>query len=77
MDDTTYDELTLMMLYAKSWSEKYSGDCRYSWKGFDFDSLNRLEEKEYISGNHKSKSTILTPEGVEEAKKLLAKYGFE
>ena len=44
---------------------------------FDFDSLNRLKARELIAGNHRNKSTALTPEGVEKAKELLRKYGFE
>ncbi|MDY5679022.1 MAG: DUF6429 family protein [Candidatus Methanomethylophilaceae archaeon] len=77
INDSTYDDLVLMMLYAKSWEEKYSQGYRSSWKGFDFDSLNRLEAKELITGNHRNKSTALTPEGVEKAKELLRRYGFE
>lgn len=41
MDDSTYDDLVLMMLYIRSWEEKYSQGFRFSWKGFDFNSLDR------------------------------------
>ena len=44
---------------------------------FDFDSLNRLKARELIAGNHRNKSTVLTPEGVEKAKELLRRCGFE
>ena len=42
-----------------------------AWKGHDWDALNRLHEKGYI-GNPKSKnkSVVLTPEGVEESRRL-------
>ena len=44
---------------------------------FDFDSLNRLKARELIAGNHRNKSTVLTPEEVEKAKELLRRYDFE
>ena len=44
---------------------------------FDFDSLNKLGARELIAGNHRNKSTVLTPEEVEKAKELLRRYDFE
>lgn len=40
----------------------------YAWKGYDFDVLNQLHEKDYIrQGSRRSKSMYITKEG--EAKK--------
>jgi len=41
-----------------------------AWKGYDFDTLNALEEKGYISQSKTAKSVYLTEEGVEFAKEL-------
>ncbi len=42
-----------------------------AWKGHDWDVLNRLHEKGWISDPvSKSKSVVLTPEAIEESKRL-------
>lgn len=56
-------ELTLMLLYLTSWTEKDSfGDEHIrAWEGYDFDILNLLSEENLIGGSsYKSKSTYLT-----------------
>jgi hypothetical protein len=74
------EDLTLLLLYAQSWREKI-GESVYvsrSWKGYDFDVLDRLARKRYICGSHGAKSVILRDDGLkrgEELKRrLLAKF---
>ena len=45
------------------------------WKGFNWDTMNRLYEKGYI-GNpvSKAKSVVVTPEGCRKAKELFEKH---
>lgn len=71
MDDETYDDLAIAMLYAMSWKEKYAEGYAFSWKGFDFGSLDRLEEKGLIVNKHRNKSVTITPEGVQHALEVL------
>lgn len=71
MKDSTYDDLALALMYAMSWTEKYSEGYRRSWIGFDFDSLNRLEERGLVSGRHGNKSKWITPEGIARAEMIL------
>jgi hypothetical protein len=66
------EDLTLVLLYAWSWCEKI-GKSLYvvrSWKGYDFEVLDRLSEKGYIFGSHRSKSVILTDEGLKRGEEL-------
>lgn len=63
------------MLYLNSWIEKEPyGEFHRAWKGYDFNILNALEDENLIKGKHKAKSTYLTEEGLEKAKKLMRKY---
>jgi len=78
------EELTLLLLYLNSWDEDgYGRDddgniketkIKRSWKGYDFDTLNSLEEKNYLNGSYKSKSVLLTEIGEREAIELYKKY---
>lgn len=72
-------ELTLLLLYLNSWVEKETyGEFRRSWKGYDFDILNTLEDENLIGGStHKAKSTYLTEDGVKKAKELMEKYNIK
>jgi hypothetical protein len=46
-------------------------DEHRAWKGFDWDSLNRLHERGYISDpRSKAKSVVLTDEGLARATRL-------
>jgi hypothetical protein len=66
------EDLTLLLLCAQSWREKI-GESLYvsrSWKGYDFDVLDRLAGKRYISGSHGAKSVILTDEGLKRGEEL-------
>jgi hypothetical protein len=45
-----------------------------AWKGHDWDALDRLHEKGYISDPaRKTKSVVLTEEGMREAERLFKK----
>jgi hypothetical protein len=49
-------------------------DRARAWKGFDWDALNRLHEKGFISDPRgKAKSVVFTEEGITEAERLLKK----
>ena len=68
-------ELTLMLLYLTSWTEKDLREVQRSWKGYDFDILNELADEGLISDSKRSKSVYLFGDGVEKANTLLKKYG--
>ena len=45
-----------------------------AWKGFDWDAMNRLHDKGFISNPiGKAKSVILTDKGLEESERLFRK----
>lgn len=52
-------ELTLLLLYLTSWTEKEPyGEYQRAWKGYDFDILNKLQSENMIGGStYKAKST--------------------
>lgn len=78
------EELTLLLLYLNAWEEDgYTEDedgslkevkVKRSWKGYDFETLNSLKTKNFLSGGYKSKSVSLTKEGEQKAKELCQKY---
>ena len=76
-------ELTLMLLYLSRFGqgEKFEEATDfYAWKGYDFDILNELDDKDYIrQGSHpsRSKSVYITESGMEQARELLSKYGID
>lgn len=56
-------ELTLLLLYVTSWEDmelKLLGEFRKSWKGYDFDILNKLTDEDLIVGSKKAKSVYIT-----------------
>jgi hypothetical protein len=65
-------DLTLMLLYLNSFGDE---GCRRSWKGYDFDDLNKLTEEGFISEGRRAKSVVLYDEGIGRAEKLCAEYG--
>ncbi len=67
------DEVTLALLYLVMHDEDEYG--AKAWKGFDWDTMNRLHERGFI-GNPvgKTKSVVVTPEGCNRAKKLFKKH---
>lgn len=69
-------ELTLMLLHLTYWEENEFGmQYHRSWKGYDFGILDELAEEDLIRGGHRSKSVMITDEGVKKAKELLKQYG--
>jgi len=75
--DQTIKELTLMLLYLTSWTEKAPYDYQRSWKGYDFDILNALADEGLISDSKRTKSVVIYEDGVTMAKELLSKYGLD
>ena len=73
----TIKELTLMLLYLTSWTEKAPYDYLRSWKGYDFDVLNELADEELISDSKRAKSVVIYEDGVAKANELLIKYGLD
>ena len=73
---TAARELTLALLFLNRFREKV-GQTNWwrSWKGFDFGTLDKLEEAGLISSSRTAKSVYLTDEGLAEARRLLDKYG--
>lgn len=70
-------ELTLLLAYLTSWNEKdrlLKQEFKKSWKGYDFDILNKLNEEEYIYQENKKKYFIWKEKGIDEAKRLIKKY---
>jgi hypothetical protein len=66
------DEMTLALLYLVM--EKSKEGTR-AWKGFDWDTMDRLHEKGYISDpKSKAKSVALSEEGARLAEELFRKY---
>jgi hypothetical protein len=72
-DKDKVDELTLALLYLVMHDESEEG--ARAWKGFDWDTMNRLYENGFI-GNpiSKTKSVIVTPVGYRKAKELFEKH---
>ena len=69
------EELTLLLISLTSWKETITGiDVTRAWKNYDFDILNALTEKGYISESKRSKLVILTDEGLKKANELIKKY---
>jgi len=68
-DKDKVDEMTLALLYL------VMHDTARAWKGFDWDTMNRLHEKGFISNPvSKAKSVILTTEGCKRTEELFAKH---
>ena len=76
-------ELTMMLIYLCHFTQgdRFT-DIKdfYSWKGYNFDILNKLSDSDYIRQGERpsrSKSVYITDSGIEQAKELLNKYGIE
>jgi hypothetical protein len=73
-DEDKVDEYTLALLYLVA-HERHEGLGARAWKGFDWDTLNRLHEKGYISNPvGKAKSVGMTEEGFLRAKELFERH---
>jgi hypothetical protein len=67
-DPDKVDEAVLALLYLT-----VHGRAR-AWKSFDWEAMNRLHEKGYISDPvSKAKSVVLTEEGLEASERLFNK----
>jgi hypothetical protein len=73
-DEDKIDEYTLALLYLVT-HERHDGLGARAWKGFDWDTLNRLHEKGYISNPvGKAKSVGISEEGFLKAKELFERH---
>ena len=71
----TIKDLTIMLLYLTSWTEKEPYDYQRSWKGYDFDVLNELADEGIVSDSKRVKSVVIYEDGITMAKELLRKHG--
>ena len=68
-DENKVDEVVLALMYLTLHDEVRA------WKGFDFESLGRLHEKGFIRDpKNKTKSVVLTDEGLAKSKALFEEY---
>jgi Domain of unknown function (DUF6429) len=66
LDTKKIDETTLALLYLGL------HDGVRAWKGFDWDTMDRLHEAGHISDPRgKAKSVVFTEKGIERARELL------
>jgi hypothetical protein len=66
LDQDKIDDVVLALLYLGL------HDGARAWKSFDWDTMDRLHEKGYISNpQSKAKSVVFTEEGLGRAQKLL------
>jgi hypothetical protein len=71
-DKDKVDEMVLALLYLTRFQEKYA---TRAWKSMDWDAMDRLYEKGYISNpRSKAKSVVLTPEGEKRSVELFVKH---
>jgi len=69
------DEVVLALMYLTTFEGPVGSRV---WKGLDWDVLNRLHEKGYISDpKNRSKSVMITEEAVKRSEELFRKhFGF-
>ena len=73
-DKNKVDEAVLALLFLTSFRHGKDELAR-AWKGHDWDALNRLHEKGYISNpKGKAKSIVLSEEGEKLSTELFKKY---
>lgn len=71
-DKDKVDEMVLALLYLTSSRDKYA---TRAWKGLDWQVMERLHEKGYISNPRgKSASVVVSAEGARLSKELFFKY---
>jgi hypothetical protein len=72
-DRDKVDEMVLALLCLTIWEEDDWG--ARTWKGHDWDTLERLHAKGYISDpKGKAKSVVLSPEGLRRARELFEQH---
>ncbi len=68
-DREKVDEIVLALMYLTL------HDFSRAWKGFDWETLNRLHEKGWIDNpRSKAKSVLLTEEGLAKSANLFQRY---
>jgi len=73
-DKDKVDEYTLALLLLVS-HDREEGYGARAWKGFDWETMNRLHEKGYISNPvGKAKSVVMTEEGYKKATELFEAF---
>jgi hypothetical protein len=73
-DTDKIDECTLALLYLGTHDRQVGYGAR-AWKGFDWETMNRLHEKGYITNPvGRAKSVGLTEEGLLKAKELFERH---
>ncbi|MDY6866508.1 MAG: DUF6429 family protein [Chloroflexota bacterium] len=71
-DQGKVDELVLALLYLNRFND---GNATRAWKSLDWDAMNRLHEKGYITNpKSKAKSVGLTETGEKLSEELFLKY---
>jgi len=71
-DKEKVDEMVLALMFLVMHSD---GDAVRAWKGFDWDTLNRLHAKDLISDpKSKAKSVTLSEEAVKLSESLFDKH---
>ena len=72
IDIDKIDDMVLALLHLTSFKE---GEIVRAWKGHDWNSLNRLHEKGFISNpKSKAKSIFFSDEGLERSEKLFKEF---
>ncbi len=72
-DTDKVDEMTLALMFLTMWDEDELG--ARAWKGFEFETLDRLHAKGLIGDpKSKSKSVLISPEGRRKAEELFRKH---
>lgn len=71
-DEEKVDDYTLALMYLVMHGDKYA---TRAWKGFDWDTLDRLHEKGLIADpKSKARSVVMTDEGVERSRELFEEF---
>ena len=75
-EEQILDDLVLVLMYTYSWKQKITDKLfvTRSWKGYDYDTIDRLAMKGYVYSSHTAKSVTITEEGLKRAiilKKML------
>lgn len=75
-DKDKVDDYTLALMYLVSRVEKHVfGETARAWKGFDWDTLNRLHEKGLIDNPvGKAKSVSFSEEGYEKSREFFHRF---
>jgi len=74
-DREKVDDYTLALMHLVLWGD---GAGIRAWKGFDWDTLDRLHERGFISDpKGKARSVVMTEEGVKRAEELFRKIFVE